>query len=111
MSSASASRIAVLSACTGSGLPLSSNVGVVWRNIPKTSEYLNFHDRWRQLDGGTQQPLVERSFSETVWNADDFDTHGFSAITIRRTRRRAFLCSGEAGRRPGLPGPQTTCAL
>src|SRR5262249_6665560 len=76
-------------------------VGVVWRNIPKTTEYLNFHARRRQLDSGTQQPLVERSFSETAWNANDFDTHGFSAITIRRTRRRAFLYSGGAGRRRG----------
>src|SRR5262245_9017946 len=88
------------------------NVGVVWRNIPKASEHLNFHARRRQLDGGTQQPLVERSFSETAWNADDFDTHGFSTtITIRRTRRRAFLCSGGAEQPRGLPDPQTTCAL
>ena len=34
------------------------NVGVVWRNISKTSEYLNFHARRRQFNGGTQPPSV-----------------------------------------------------
>src|SRR5262249_55981897 len=34
-------------------IPLIVDIGVVRRNITKTSECLNFHARRRQLDGGT----------------------------------------------------------